>query len=88
MITLNLIIIAKLSTAKKSSAVTTFFPFSFTFCMHVCIYDHQCNVFTQQEIHNMRAEIAAQGELIKIMEEHVKLHKNHQATASATDREM
>ena len=36
----------------------------------------------------MRAEIAAQGELIKIMEEHVKLHKNHQATASATDREM
>lgn len=43
---------------------------------------------TLQEIHNMRSEMAAQDELIKIMDEHVKLHKTHQATASANDKEI
>jgi len=40
-----------------------------------------------QEIHNMRNKIAAQSELVKMMDEHLKLHKTHQSTASATDKE-
>ncbi|XP_065905036.1 phosphatidylinositol 3-kinase regulatory subunit gamma-like isoform X2 [Dysidea avara] len=42
---------------------------------------------TMQEIHNMRNKIAAQTELVKIMDEHLKLHKTHQDTASANDKE-
>jgi len=52
-------------------------------------FDHlQYTVNLLQEMHDMRGIIAAQDELIKIMDEHLKLHKTHQATASATDREM
>ena len=35
----------------------------------------------------MRNKIAAQTELVKIMDEHLKLHKTHQDTASANDKE-